>query len=59
MTKEPRRSIITIALTIDDKSLIESHARASEMTVSSYARLILLDAHPITLELKKQTTTGR
>lgn len=59
MIKEPRRSIITIAVTIEEKSLIEAHARASELTVSSYARLILLDAHPITLELKKQATTGR
>lgn len=58
MKKEPRRSLITVAVTVDEKSLVESRALASNMTISSYVRLILIDAQPITLEVKKYTATG-
>lgn len=59
MKKEPRRSLITVAVTVDEKTLIESRATASNMTISSYVRLVLIDAQPITLEVRKHTTTGR
>ncbi len=51
---EPRRSLVTVAVTVSEKEQIESLADQSNLSTSSFARLILLEAGPITLEMTRQ-----